>query len=202
MLSLLLFSKLLFINKFDVGFTIVVNALKGGRVLITKWERILLITIAVLFIGISIYECYKIYNIEKYIQETSSYFDGFIIPNIIYRSVDLDFTNQTGVARVKGGFTDLLLNSEGAVKKGEGYQVAIKTTNPSDLILSSSDLIFSWYHNGLAQATTVTNPNETLYPGASLVDTAFLSPVEGNDLKSIRVTVDFELMRSHFNTAR
>jgi hypothetical protein len=159
------------------------------------WERILLTTLAVTFVGITIYNQIQIRKLKYSVGEIYKGID-FIYHNSVPKSVGLDFTNKTGCTRIQAGFTDLLINSEGSIKKGEGYEVHLKTTNPSSLYLSSNTVIYSWVHNGQSQAATVTNPNAILYPASGITESAFLSPVEGDELKSIFVSVTYDLMKS------
>ena len=161
-------------------------------------ERSLLIILTILFIGHVVYDKKRINTLRAEIvagmKENIEKLYSYAPP--IPKSIELDFSNKTGFARIQSSFTDLLISSEGSEKKGEGYVVYLKTVNPSSIYLSSSDIVYSWEHNGQSQAATVTNPNENLLTGASVKDHAFLSPVEGDDLKKINVKVFYELMRS------
>lgn len=120
----------------------------------------------------------------------------FTIAPPIPNTISLDFSNKTGTARIQSTFTDLLVSSDGSEKKGEGYVVHLKTVNPSSIQLSSSNIVYSWKHKDQSQAATITNPNENLLSSSSIRDSAYLSPVEGDELKIIGVKVDYELMRS------
>ena len=162
------------------------------------WERSLLIILAFSFIGYVVYDTNRskdlgpkiVAGIKDDMKELYSYAPP------IPKSFDLDFSNKTGFARVQSSFTDLLISSQGSEKRGEGYKVYLSTVNPSSISLSSSDIVYSWIHNGQSQAATITNPNENLLAGSSVKDSAYLSPVEGDDLKKINVKVFYELMRS------
>jgi len=112
-------------------------------------------------------------------------------------SIRLDFSNESGYARITGGFTDLLVGSRGASKKGEGYVVKLSTNNPSSNVMTSSRVIYSWVHNKQNLSVTITNPNAMNRPGTALMHTAFLSPLEGDELKSIWVTVDYDFVSSY-----
>jgi hypothetical protein len=111
-------------------------------------------------------------------------------------SIRLDFSNESGYARVTGGFTDLLVGSRGASKKGEGYVVKLSTNNPSSNVMTSSRVIYSWVHDKHDFSVTITNPNAMNMPGTALMHTAFLSPLEGDELKSVWVAVDYDFVRS------
>lgn len=161
------------------------------------WERILLLLLTLLIIGRTIIATNHTKNLESKITDLADSVKLlFTLAPPIPKTLDLDFSNKSGVGRIQGSFTDLLINSQGSDKKGEGYVVHLKTTNPSSIYLSSSNIIFSWKHNDQSKATTVANPNENLLPGASVNQSAYLSPVQGDELKVISVKVDYELMRS------
>ena len=166
--------------------------------LITKhWERILLLCLTALFFGRTILGFNSMKNLDSRISvmaESMKFLLNFAPP--IPSTAELDFSNKTGTERIQSTFTDVLVSSEGSEKKGEGYIVHLKTVNPSSVILSSSNIIYSWSHKGQSQAATVTNPNENLLAGSHVKDSAYLSPVEGDELKTINVKVDYELMRS------
>lgn len=178
------------------------NLFIGGQMLswIKKWwERVLLISLSVIVVGSSIFYYIRIKKISSDISTNDVYMKYFVQPslnNISSDSPAIDFSNKSGVVRVRSGFADLLINSEGSVKKGEGYQISLKTINPSGLLLTGSKVAYSWYHAGQNQAVTIDNPNSKLYPGSSIRESAFLSPVEGTELKTIYVNVEYELMGS------
>lgn len=154
-----------------------------------KWERILLVVLTVLFI----LETVRVEDLKQGVNRSVRY----LINAIDEREVTLDFSNKAGAARIRTDFTDLLVNSEGSEKQGEGYQVKLNIINPSSVVLNSSNIIYSWTHDNLSQAVTIANPNAILYPGSSVKESAFLSPMEGSDLKSVAVELGFEFARSH-----
>jgi hypothetical protein len=160
---------------------------KGGNV---NWRKLLpqaLIVMALLGMIVNFLYCK---SLNKAINITYTE-----VQKVVPSSLGLDFSNKSGAGRVRSSFTDVLISPQGAVKKGEGYEVKLQLINPSSIVLSNSNIIFNWDHDSRSMATTISNPNATLYPGSTIFEKAFLSPLEGDELKRIWVEVDFDFMR-------
>jgi hypothetical protein len=157
------------------------------------WERCLLICLTILVLVNFVRSSFLNKRLDDFLKGVKLIYQE---APPIDKEITLDFSNKTGAARIQSSFNDLLVMSNGSEKKGEGYVVYLKTINPSSIQLSGVNIVYSWEHNGQSQAATITNPNEHLFAGASVTSSAYLSPVEGNELKLIKVKVGYDLMFS------
>ena len=64
-------------------------------------------------------------------------FESIIVKSIIQPNVTLDFQNKSGAAWIRSSFTDILVGSDGSIKKGDGYEVKLTVLNPSSVTLNS-----------------------------------------------------------------
>lgn len=157
------------------------------------WERILLIFVSFLLILCLLFNyslLRKFNGIRNWEDNFMNIYTYLVIPAV----TSIDFTNEDGVVRVKSDFSDLLINSEGSEKKGDGYEINLKIINPTSINLKSSDVIYSWISNNQSFATTITNPNENLFAGSSVTESAFLTPLDGTGLKNVNVEIRYDYM--------
>ena len=108
-------------------------------------------------------------------------------------SVTLDFQNKSGAARIRSSFVDVLISSEGAVKKGDGYTITMTIVNPSSITLQN--LTSRFYYRPTANAAVCTELETKIYPGGSKKVNCFISDLKDVELKSVEVSVYFEQMR-------
>jgi len=84
---------------------------------------------------------------------------------IVPSTVNLDFQNKSGVARIKSSFIDILISSEGSIKKGDGYVLLLQIINPSFITLRGITCEFR--HSGSTTPVIYTDVNMSLFPGTS-----------------------------------
>jgi hypothetical protein len=130
-----------------------------------------------LFVLLSIFVNYKVNKIESIISES------IIMPNAI-----LDFQNKSGAARIKSSFTDLLIASEGSIKKGDGYEVNLNILNPSSITLHNIRCEFKY--SGYKNPVICEDINMSISPGNSKTLKCFISDLSDYELKSIDVSVN------------
>ena len=121
--------------------------------------------------------------------------ESYISNSMIMPKVSLDFQNKSGVARIRSSFTDILIGSEGAIKKGNGYLLKLKIINPSTITLRSITCKFQ--HSYSDKSATYQNVNTIIAPGRSITVPCFISDLSDEDLKSVEVSVDFDQMSSY-----
>ncbi len=117
-------------------------------------------------------------------------FESVINQSIILPSVNLDFQNQSGAARIRSSFTDILVGSDGSIKKGDGYEIKLKVLNPSSVTLNNIRCEFRY--NSSSMPVIYEDINFSISPGRSKVVKCFISDLSDYDLKSIEVSVTFD----------
>lgn len=110
-------------------------------------------------------------------------------------TINLDFQNTTGVARLQSSFTDILVASEGSVKKGDGYVVTLLIINPSSITLRDVKARFDY--RKAADPVLCGDVNIRIFPGSSTKIECFISDLTDRELKSIDVSVNFEQISFH-----
>jgi hypothetical protein len=113
----------------------------------------------------------------------------------ISERVTLDFQNKSGVARMKTGFTDILVASAGSRKRDNGYELFLQVINPSSIVLRNIKTEFR--HINLNKVATCGDVNMIIPPGNSRILTCFVADLSDSDLKSVEVLVDFDQI-SHY----
>ncbi len=132
----------------------------------------------ILFVLLSIFVVYKLNKLESIIVES------IVLPN-----VSLDFQNKSGSSRIKSSFTDVLVGSSGAIKKGNGYELKLRVLNPSSVTLKN---IRCEFRDGSSNKPAIYEDiRMSISPGTSKTLKCFISDLSDNDLKSIDVSVKF-----------
>lgn len=116
-------------------------------------------------------------------------FESLINESTIMPSVILDFQNNSGAARIKSSFTDILVASEGSIKKGDGYEVKLNIINPSSITLKSIRCEFNYRSSN--NPVIYEDINISIPPGSSKMVKCFISDLSDYDLKAIDVSVYF-----------
>jgi len=114
------------------------------------------------------------------------------LESIILSNVSLDFQNQSGAALIKSSFTDLLIASEGSIKKGDGYELKLQIVNPSSITLR--DIRCEFRYSSSQMPVIYEDINVSISPGNSKTLRCFISNLSDDDLKSIDVSVKFNQM--------
>jgi len=122
-------------------------------------------------------------------------FEETINESLILPNVYLDFQNKSGVARMQSTFSEILVGSDGSIKKGDGYEVKLKIINPSSIALRSVTCEFRY--NNYNTPAIYQNVSFTVLPGRSKTVKCFISNLSDYDLKSINVSVEFDQMSSY-----
>lgn len=122
-------------------------------------------------------------------------FEETINQSLIMPDVYLDFQNKSGVARIQSTFTDILVGSDGSIKKGDGYEVKLRIINPSSITLQSVTCKFRY--NNYNEPAIYQDIKTTILPGRSKTVKCFISNLSDYDLKSINVSVEFDQMSSY-----
>lgn len=138
----------------------------------------------ILFILFFIYVGEKLNGFESIITES------IISESIIQKNYILDFQNKSGVARINSSFTDILIASDGSVKKGDGYELKLKIINPSAITLRNIRCEFSY--SSSRTPVIFEDINMFIPPGYSKIVTCFISDLSDSDLKSISVSAHFD----------
>jgi hypothetical protein len=119
-------------------------------------------------------------------------FESVIYESIILPKISLDFQNKSGVGRIKTSSTDILIASEGSIKKGDGYELILRIINPSSITLRNIRCEFRYTS---AKITVIYEDiNMSISPGNSKTLKCFISDLSDYDLKSIDVSVKFDQM--------
>ena len=117
-------------------------------------------------------------------------FESMIFESIISPNASLDFQNKSGAVRIRSSFTDVLIASEGSIKKGDGYELKLLIINPSAIVLRSIRCEFRY---GSYQMPVVCEDiNMYISPGNSKILKCFISDLSDYNLKSIDVSVKFD----------
>lgn len=119
--------------------------------------------------------------------------ESIILESIITPNANLDFQNKSGVAKIRSTFTDVLIASEGSIKKGDGYELKLKIINPSSVILHNVKCQFRY--SGNSMPVNCEDINMFIAPGGSGIMKCFISDLSDYDLKSIDVSVQFAQVR-------
>ena len=138
----------------------------------------------VLFVLLAIFTNSKLNEFENNINESS------ILPNVY-----LDFQNKSGVARIQSTFCEILVGSDGSIKKGDGYEVKLRIINPSSIALRNVTCKFRY--NNYNEPAIYQDIKTTILPGKSKIVKCFISNLSDYDLKSINVSVEFDQMSSY-----
>lgn len=110
--------------------------------------------------------------------------------NIIPPNASLDFQNKSGATRIQSSFTDILIASEGSIKKGDGYELKLQIINPSSITLHNIRCEFRY--SGSQMPVICEDINMSISPGNSKTMKCFISNLSDYDLKSINVSVKFD----------
>jgi len=117
-------------------------------------------------------------------------FESVIADSIILPNVNLDFQNKSGAARIRTSFTDILVSSEGSIKKGDGYEIKLKVINSSSITLHNIRCEFRYSSSSMP--VVYDDINLSISPGHSKIVKCFISDLSDYDLKSIDVSVTFD----------
>ena len=124
-------------------------------------------------------------RILEFIDYNLSRFESIVLPD-----VSLDFQNKSGVARIRSSFTDILIGSDGSIKKGDGYELKLKIINPSSITLRNIRCEFRY--NSSQNPVIYEDIKTSISPGNSKTLKCFISDLSDYDLKSIDVSVQFD----------
>jgi len=153
-----------------------------------KWPT--LVTLFLIFLFLYSWDTkYRVERHKEYLTELNK--------SVVPTETSIDFSNSSGLGRLNSSFCEVLVGSRGAVKKGEGYQVKLRIVNPSSITLSGYKITYSWTSYGMEKSAETLSANVRLAPGYSYTDVAFLSPLEGDALKSVSVKINFDYMSSY-----
>jgi len=119
-----------------------------------------------------------------------SKFESTLTESIILSNASLDFQNKSGADRIKSSFTDILVASDGSIKKGDGYELKLKIINPSTVTLHNIRCEFRYSSSQMP--VIYEDINMSILPGNSKVLTCFISDLSDYDLKTIDVSVKFD----------
>ena len=133
----------------------------------------------ILFVSLSIFVVNKLNKFESIINES------IILPN-----VSLDFQNKSGAAKIRSSFTDILVGSDGSIKKGDGYEIKLRVLNPSSITLNNIRCEFRYSSSSLP--VIYEDIKMSIPPGSSKTLNCFISDLSDYDLKSIEVSVMFD----------
>jgi len=139
-------------------------------------------------IFIIIFVLLVIFVVKKVNKLESIIFESIVIP-----TANLDFQNQSGTARIKSTFTDVLIASEGSIKKGDGYELKLRIINPSSVTLQNVKCEFRY--SGSSMPVNCEDIYMSIAPGNSRIMKCFVSDLSDYDLKSIDVSVRFDQVR-------
>jgi len=142
------------------------------------------IILIILFMLLLIFVYNRLNSYESYIYES------VVLPNTV-----LDFQNKSGAARIRTSFTDILVASEGSVKKGDGYEVKLLIINPSSIVLRNIRCAFKY--SSYQRPVICEDINMAIYPGSSSTLKCFISDLSDYDLKSIDVSVKIDQLSYH-----
>mgnify|MGYP000982280655 CR=1 FL=1 len=117
-------------------------------------------------------------------------FESIIVKSIIQPNVTLDFQNKSGAAWIRSSFTDILVGSDGSIKKGDGYEVKLTVLNPSSVTLNSIRCEFKYSSSTIP--VIYEDIKMSIPPGSSKTLKCFISDLSDYDLKSIDVSVQFD----------
>lgn len=140
------------------------------------------IVFIIIFVLLVIFVVKKINKLEAII------FESIVIP-----TANMDFQNQSGAYRIKSTFSDVLIASEGSIKKGDGYELKLRIINPSSVTLHNVKCQFRY--SGNSMPVNCEDINMFIAPGSSRIMKCFVSDLSDYDLKSIDVSVHFDQMR-------
>jgi len=144
-----------------------------------SWKRVISYTVITVFLIINAWILFQLwYKIEV---------------SRIPDTVTIDFQNKSGAARLRSSFVDVLVASEGAVKKGNGYMLTMTIINPSSVTLQNLTSRFSY--RSTASDTVCSELETKIQPGNSKKINCFISDLTDAELKSIGVSVFFEQIR-------
>ena len=117
-------------------------------------------------------------------------FESVITESNILPTANLDFQNKSGAARIRTSFTDILVGSDGSIKKGDGYELKLKVINPSSVTLNNIRCEFRYSSSSIP--VIYEDINMSISPGRSKTVNCFISDLSDYDLKSIEVSVTFD----------
>jgi hypothetical protein len=137
------------------------------------------ILLIILFVLLIIFVVNKLNRFESVINES------IILPNVY-----LDFQNKSGAARIRSSFTDILVGSDGSIKKGDGYEIKLNIINPSSVTLNNIRCEFRYSSSSMP--VIYEDINLSISPGRSKIVKCFISDLSDYDLKSIEVSVKFD----------
>lgn len=138
----------------------------------------------ILFVLLAIFVNSRLNEYENNINESS------ILPTVY-----LDFQNKSGVARIQSTFSEILVGSDGSVKKGDGYEVKLRIINPTSIELRNVTCEFRC--NNYDEPAIYQDIKFTILPGRSKTVKCFISNLSDYDLKSINLSVEFDQMSSY-----
>jgi len=148
-----------------------------------KWLKVIYVVIPIIIVFLLIIN-YRLNQIENSTSES-----------ITLKKVVLDFQNKSGVAKIRTGFTDVLVGSAGSKKRDKGYELYLTIINPSSIALRNIKTEFRHIYS--SKAASCGDINMIVMPGKSRTLTCIISDLAESDLSSIEVSVDFDQI-SHY----